>query len=205
MMEAILKKPVRKRPAPPEKKVSIEAYFKAEQKSIHKNEYHNGIIQLMAGGKLPHNRLAQKAANLIDNFVENNDLDFIVSNSDTKIRIEKYNRFVYPDAVVICEKPEFYQNRKDTIINPLLIVEVLSDSTKDFDRTTKYEYYRSVPSFKEYVLVHQENKHVSVYTKQLDNTWIVRDYDGEEATAILYAIESCPLPLKRLYRGLDVE
>ena len=204
-MEATLTKPVRKRPAPPEKKVSIEDYFKAEQKSIHKNEYHNGIIQPMAGGKLPHNRLAQKAASLIDNFVENNDLDFIVSNSDTKIRIEKYNRFVYPDAVVICEKPEFYQNRKDTITNPLLIVEVLSDSTKDFDRTTKYEYYRSVPSFKEYVLVHQENKHVSVYTKQPDNTWIVRDYEGEQATAILYAIESCPLPLKRLYRGLDIE
>ena len=204
-MEATLAKPVRKRLAPPEKKVSIEDYFKAEQKSIYKNEYHNGIIQPMAGGKLLHNRLAQKAASLIDNFVENNDLDFIVSNSDTKIRIEKYNRFVYPDAVVICEKPEFYQNRKDTITNPLLIVEVLSDSTKDFDRTTKYEYYRSIPSFKEYVLVHQENKHVSVYTKQPDNTWIVRDYEGEESTAILYAIESCPLPLKRLYRGLDVE
>ena len=77
--------------------------------------------------------------------------------------------------------------------------------SKDFDRTTKYEYYRSVPSFKEYVLVHQENKHVSVYTKQPDDTWIVRDYEGDEATAILYAIESCPLPLKRLYRGLDVE
>ncbi len=204
-MEVTLTKPVRRRLAPPEKKVSIEDYFRAEQKSIHKNEYHNGIIKPMAGGKLPHNRLAQKAANLIDSFVENNDFGFIVSNSDTKIRIEKYNRFVYPDAVVICEKPEFYQNRKDTITNPLLIVEVLSDSTKDFDRTTKYEYYRSIPSFKEYVLVHQENKHVSVYTKQLDNTWIVRDYDGDEATAILYAIESCPLPLKRLYRGLDIE
>ena len=204
-MEATLTKPVRKRPAPPEKKVSVEDYFKAEQKSIHKNEYHNGIIKPMAGGTFNHDNLAGKAITLLNIYFEENNFSYLVNGSDTKIRIEKYNRFVYPDAVVICEKPEFYQNRKDTITNPLLIVEVLSDSTKDFDRTTKYEYYRSVPSFKEYVLVHQENKHVSVYTKQPDNTWIVRDYEGDEATAILYAIKSCPLPLKRLYRGLDVE
>ena len=204
-MEATLTKPVRRKLEPPARKVSIEDYFRAEQKSIHKNEYHNGIIKPMAGGTFNHDNLAGKAITLLNIYFEENDFSYLVNGSDTKIRIEKYNKFVYPDAVVICEKPEFYQNRKDTITNPLLIVEVLSDSTKDFDRTTKYEYYRSVPSFKEYVLVHQENKHVSVYTKQLDNTWIVRDYEGEEATAILYAIESCPLPLKRLYRGLDVE
>ena len=139
-----------------------------------------------------------------DSFIENNELNLIVSNSDTKIRIERYNKFVYPDAVVICEKPEFYQNRKDIITNPLLIVEVLSYSTKDYDRTTKYEYYRTIPSFKEYVLVHQDSKHVSVYTKQADNTWLIRDYDGDNATAILYALHNCPLSLKRLYRGLEI-
>ena len=106
--------------------------------------------------------------------------------------------------MVVCEKPEFYQNRKDIITNPLLIVAVLSDSTNDYDRTTKYEYYRTIPSFKEYVLVHQDCKHVSVYTKQADNTWLIRDYDGDGATAILYALRDCPLPLKRLYRGLEI-
>lgn len=158
----------------------------------------------MAGGTFNHDNLAGKAVTLINLFLEENDLAYLVNGSDTKIRIEQYNKFVYPDAVVICEKPEFYQNRKDTITNPLLIVEVLSDSTKNYDRTLKYEYYRTIPSFKEYVLVHQDNKHVSVYTKQTDNTWIVRDYDGDGATAILYAIQECPLPLKRLYRGLEI-
>lgn len=200
----MLTKPTRRKGLLSGLKASIEDYFRAEEKSIHKHEYHNGIIKKMSGGLLPHNRLAQKTATLIDSFVESNELPFIVSNSDTKIRIEQYNKFVYPDAVVICEKPEFYQNRKDTIINPLLIVEVLSDSTGDFDRTTEYEYYRTIPSFKEYMLAHQDRKHVSVYTKQTDTTWIVRDYDGDEATAILYAIQECPLPLKRLYRGLEI-
>lgn len=188
----------------PPQKVSIEEYFRAEDKSIYKHEYHDGIIKKMAGGQLTHNRLAQKAANLIDSFLESNDVNLVVSNSDTKIRIEQYNKFVYPDAVVICEKPAFYQNRKDTITNPLVVVEVLSDSTKEYDRTLKYEYYRTIPSFKEYVLVHQDRKHVSVYTKQPDATWIVRDYDGDDATAILYAIQQCPLSLKRLYRGLEI-
>jgi Uma2 family endonuclease len=202
--ETMLTKPIRRKVLLPTQKVSIEDYFRLEDKSIYKHEYHNGSILKMAGGQLPHNRLAQKAAAIIDSFVESNELAFIVSNSDTKIRIEQYNKFVYPDAVVICEKPQFYQNRKDTITNPLLIVEVLSDSTKDYDRTIKYEYYRTIPSFKEYVLVHQDTKHVSVYTKQTDNTWIVRDYDGDDTTAILYAIQECPLPLKRLYRGLEI-
>lgn len=188
----------------PPQKVSIEEYFRAEDKSIYKHEYHDGIIKKMAGGQLTHNRLAQKAANLIDSFLESNDINLLVSNSDTKIRIEQYNKFVYPDAEVICEKPAFYQNRKDTITNPLVVVEVLSDSTKEYDRTLKYEYYRTIPSFKEYVLVHQDRKHVSVYTKQPDATWIVRDYDGDDATAILYAIQQCPLSLKRLYKGLEI-
>lgn len=200
----MLTKTSRRKALLPPQKVSIEEYFRAEDKSVYKHEYHDGIIKKMAGGQLTHNRLAQKAANLIDSFLESNDINLLVSNSDTKIRIEQYNKFVYPDAVVICEKPEFYQNRKDTITNPLVVVEVLSDSTKEYDRTLKYEYYRTIPSFKEYVLVHQDRKHVSVYTKQPDATWIVRDYDGDDATAILYAIQQCPLSLKRLYRGLEI-
>jgi Uma2 family endonuclease len=189
---------------PKASKATIEEYLKAEETSTQKHEFYNGIIRPMAGGQLLHNRLAQKAANIIDSFFEANDLDYIVSNSDTKIRIEKYNRFVYPDAVVICEKPIFYQNRQDTIVNPLLVVEVLSESTKDYDRGNKYEYYRGIASFKEYVLIHQDHKHVSVYSKQEDHTWIVRDYDGNDAVAVLYAIHSCLLPLKRLYRGLNM-
>ncbi len=200
----MLTKTSRRKALLPPQKVSIEEYFRAEEKSIYKHEYHDGIIKKMAGGQLIHNRLAQKTANLIDSFLESNDINLLVSNSDTKIRIEQYNKFVYPDAVVICEKPAFYQNRKDTITNPLVVVEVLSDSTKEYDRTLKYEYYRTIPSFKEYVLVHQDRKHVSVYTKQPDATWIVRDYDGDDATAILYAIQQCPLSLKRLYRGLEI-
>ncbi len=187
------------------RRVSIEAYFRTEEKALNKHEYHDGIVIPMAGGKLPHNRLATKAAKLMDNFVEDNNLDFIVSNSDTKIRIESYNKIVYPDAVVICEEEIFFEDREDTILNPLIIVEVLSDSTKSYDKTVKFEMYRTIPTFKEYVLIHQDKKHVSIYSKNADGTWLLRDYDGDEAVVILYALHNCPLPLNRLYRGLKLK
>lgn len=182
--------------------MSIEDYFRAEEKSLTKHEYHDGIVTPMAGAKLRHNRLAQKAASLMDRFIEEHDINYIVSNSDTKIRIETFNKIVYPDAVVICETPQYFNDREDTIINPLLIVEVLSTSSSRYDRTTKFELYRTVPSFKEYVLIYQDLRRVSVWTKQTDGAWLPKDYIGDEATAILHSIQECPLPLARLYKGL---
>jgi Uma2 family endonuclease len=200
-MAEILAVPIQKEVKQP-RRYTLEEYFKREEKAIHKHEYHNGIIVTMPGGKLPHNRIATKASKLMDNFVEDNELNYIVSNSDTKIRIEEYDKVLYPDAVVICEIPEYFEDRKDTVVNPLIIVEVLSRSTQNYDKTLKFEMYRSIPTFKEYVLIHQDKKKVSVYTKQTDNSWILKDYEGEEAVATLYALRNCPLPLKRLYKGL---
>jgi Uma2 family endonuclease len=186
------------------KTMSLEAYFQAEDVSLEKNEFHNGKVIKMAGGTYNHDSLSLKAGKLMDNFVEDNDLNYRVNSSEIKIRIEAYNKVVYADALVISEKPAFYNNRKDTITNPILIVEVLSDSTGEHDRTTKFEYYRTIPSFKEYVLIHQDKKHVSVYTQQEDDSWRLKDYETDDATAILYALQNCPIPLKRLYRGLEI-
>ena len=202
MAEAILDRPSKKKVTEP-RRVSIETYYELEEKSLTKNEYHNGIILKMAGGTLDHDSLTLKSGALLLFFVEDNNLNYRVNSSDLKIRIEDYDKIVYPDALVISGKAQFYNNRKDTITNPLVIVEVLSDSTKKFDKTTKFDMYRSLDSFKEYVLIHQDRKHVVVYSKQEDGSWILRDYKGDD-TAILYHLENCPLPLKRLYRGINL-
>ncbi len=186
------------------KMVSLDAYFRAEEKSLTKNEYHNGIILPMAGGKLKHNRLAQKTASLMDAFIDTENLDYIVSNSDTKIRIERFNKVVYPDAVVLCETPQYFNQREDTITNPTLVVEVLSVSTQGHDRTTKFELYRTLPSFREYVLIHQDRYHVVVWTKQDNGSWLPNDYIGIDAVAILHSLHSYPLSLSRLYRGIEI-
>jgi Uma2 family endonuclease len=184
--------------------ISLEKYFQAEEKALHKSEYHNGKIIKMAGGTVLHDNLGSRFVYILTDFVDNQDLNYIINSSETKIRIEAHNKVVYPDALVICEKPDYYDNRRDTITNPLLIVEVLSDSTADFDRTLKFDYYRSLESFKEYVLVHQDRQLVTVYSKQSDNTWLLRDYEGADVTAILYALHQCPVSLKRLYKNMGI-
>lgn len=184
------------------RRVSLDTYFRAEEKSVEKNEFHNGIILKMAGGTFNHDSLSMKTGALMSVFVDENDLNFNVNGSDLKIRIDEFDKIVYADALVVSDGPRYFNNRKDTITNPILIVEVISDSTQNYDRTTKFEMYRTLPSFKEYVLVHQNRKHVSVWTKQSDESWILKDYKGDDAVAILHHINDCPLSLKRLYRGL---
>ncbi len=186
----------------PSKRVTLEMYFQAEEKSLTKNEYHNGIIIPMAGAKLKHNRLAGRTLQQLENFVEAHDLPFIVSNSDTKIRIEAFNKVVYPDSVVLCDVPQYFNNRLDTILNPLVVIEVLSDSTDWNDRTTKFEMYRTLPSFQEYVLVYQDKLHVVVWTKQPNGTWILQDYLGTAAMATLHSLPGFQFSLERLYRKL---
>ena len=182
-----------------EKFFSVEAYYSFEEKSIHKNEYHNGKIIRMAGAKLKHNKLALQVGRLILDFVLKNKLNYQVSGSDTKIRIESLNKIVYPDAVVICSPTEFYKGREDTITNPIIVVEVLSLSTQNHDQTTKFEMYRTIESFKGYVLINQDVERVSVWTKQPDNKWILEDYNGVTATAIIAALNFCPISLEELY------
>ena len=203
MTEALIK-PKSRKTYEKSKVVSLETYFRLEELSLRKNEYHNGIIKRREWVSYSHNRLAQKIVTYLNIFIEENDLDFSSNNSDIKVWIENYDKVVYPDAVVVSEKPEFYKTRKDTIINPLLIVEVLSKSTADYDKGTKFEMYRSLPSFEEYVLVHQVQKQVTVYTKQADTSWVVRDYFDDENIAILHSLHQCPISLKRLYKGIEM-
>lgn len=184
--------------------IPLEKYFQDEETALHKSEYDNGKIIKMAGGTPLHDNLASIANTLINVFVENNDLAYIVNGSETKIRIEAYDKVVYPDALVIMEKPIYYKDRNDTIVNPLIVVEVLSKGTAQHDRTLKFDYYRSIETFKEYVLIDQNKKRMSIFTKQADATWILRDYEGEDAVAVLYALHECPISLKRLYRNMEI-
>jgi Uma2 family endonuclease len=203
-MSEVLLAPIRKEVKQP-RRYSLEEYFKREERALHKHEYHNGIITIMPGGTYNHDRLSILMAFELELFVRAKALNYSVNGSSLKIRIEDFDRIVYPDALVICDKPQYFEDRDDTIINPVIIVEVLSNSTKNYDKTDKFEMYRSIPTFKEYVLVHQDRMKISVFTKQDNATWVLTDYIGEDATAILYALHDCPLSLKQLYRGLELK
>ena len=123
----LLAKPTRLRVLPSARKVSVEDYLRAEEKSLCKHEYHNGIIKKIAGGTFNHDNLAGKIITLINVFLEENDLSYLVNGSDTKIRIEHFNKFVYPDAVVVCENRDYNGDGATKLLNHALPQRLCSD------------------------------------------------------------------------------
>ena len=175
-------------------------YLLLEERAKNKHEYYNGKIIKMPGGSFRHNQItANVIAVLINALYEKN---FAVSTSDTKIHIPQLESFVYPDAVVVFEKPQFYSGRTDVVLNPLLIVEVASRSTKKYDRTTKFEYYKTLPSFKEYVLVEQAQPWVIASYKIADRTWKDTEANALEDSIYLQSVD-CTIEIKRIYHGIE--
>ncbi|WP_428658072.1 Uma2 family endonuclease [Runella sp.] len=180
---------------------SIEEYFELEAQSLEKLEYYDGKITKISGVSYVHNRIATNVLTALN--IALIETMFEVSNSDTKIHIPSIESFVYPDAVVICEKPLFYQNRVDTILNPLLVVEVLSPSTEEYDRGEKFYLYRSLASFKEYVVVHQKHALVSAFFRLNEKDWRTDDVADLTETVHLQSID-VKLKLSNIYRGIDL-
>lgn len=135
-----------------------EDYLDAELRATEKHEYHNGKQTAMAGGDILHNLIKGELLMLLTQFIRQHNLPLIALDSDMKTWFADDNRFVYPDVTVVSLPPAFFtsetgQVRRDAITNPVLIVEVLSDETRQYDKFEKLERYCSLPSFREYLLV----------------------------------------------------
>ena len=150
---------------------TLEEYLLKEERSVSKNEFYNGQIIPMPGAKYIHNQIASNMVRFLGNLTENLDNTYCVLNSDQKIYIAAANTALYPDAIVIYEKPEFWQGRTDLITNPMVIVEVLSRSTRRYDQKDKFALYQLLPSFKEYITIEQHKPHVESWFRQDEETW----------------------------------
>ncbi len=187
-----------------EKLYTIEEYFELEERSAVKHEFHNGKLISMAGGTHLHNEIALKVAAALLQIVKTIPKKFKVYNSDMRIQIPEFQSFVYPDAVVVCEKPEFWEGRRDVIVNPLLVVEVASTSTQEYDRNLKFYKYRTLPSFKEYVLVSQDSHYITSMFREEEDLWRASDARGIEKSIQLYSI-GCKLDLATVYEDVEFE
>jgi len=185
----------------PEKIFSIEEYLSMEDKAIEKHEFFNGKIIKMPGAKPAHNIIATNILSELVFATQQKSKTYYVLNSDTKIYSPRFKSFLYPDAVLICEQIEMYPDSLTVITNPLLIVEVLSPSTEEYDRGDKFFAYKSIPSFKEYVLIAQSMPLVTASFKIGDRTWQDTEADGLEASIYLQSID-CTIDLKKIYRGI---
>ena len=153
-------------------------YLELEETVENKNEYIDGEIIPMAGASTNHNRIAgnlYSAANFA--FRKENYEAFI---SDVRLWIPKRRIYTYPDIMIVAGEAEYYNNRTDTIFNPQVIVEVLSKSTKGYDKEGKFEIYRTIESFQEYLLIDQTKIRVEQYSKTGKKQWVMREYDEED-------------------------
>ncbi len=171
---------------PKKRKYTPEEYLALEEKAEYKSEYEDGIIVAMAGGSLNH---AQITANIGRNLGNKMSEKCTALTTDVKVRVESYRKFYYPDVLVICGEPNFYQKRNDTIINPILVIEVLSDSTEAKDRGEKMLAYRTLESLQEYVLVSQDKAIVEQYVKNEEGNWLHKATIGLKSVVKFESIE----------------
>lgn len=180
---------------------TVEEYLELETLTEEKFEYHNGRIVNMAGGTRKHNILCNSIGTVIDNAIDENGKKCTVFNSDMKVKIEKHNKFLYPDASVICNDTDEVEDNSAILTNPILLIEVLSKSSKDYDRGAKFEYYRSIPSFQEYMIVYQTTPKVQTWYKEAEDLWRIGNTEDLDGTITLHFI-GITIALKNIYKRI---
>ncbi len=190
---------------PAERLYTLEEYLTLEETSAVKYEFHAGKRIEMPGGTFHHNAIGMNIGYALIQAIDAADKNCHVLSSDMKIFIPEARRALYPDVAVLCEAPAFYADRRDMLLNPLLIVEVLSESTEAYDRGEKFHAYATLPALREYVLVAQGKPMVEALYLQnpAENLWKRSVAEGLEATLTLYSI-GCTIALRDVYKRIEL-
>lgn len=173
-----------------------EEYLAIERKAEYKSEYFNGEMFAMTGASRKHNLIALNIAGEFRQQLKGKPCETYVN--DMRVRIPATGLYTYPDVVVVCDEPEFEDDFVDTLVNPTLLVEVLSESTESYGRCRKSGYYRTVQSLAEYLLVAQDEYKVEQYVKQPEGRWLLTDIRSPEGIVELTSVP-CTLALKEVY------
>ncbi|KOR30845.1 hypothetical protein TI05_13340 [Achromatium sp. WMS3] len=177
-------------------KVTAQEYLLTERASAIKHEFIDGEVFAMAGASKKHNQIASNLVRIIGNQILHKPCS--IYSSDMRVKIEKANKYAYPDIVITCENEDFEDKEEDTLLNPIIIIEILSDSTESYDRGNKFFYYRQIDSFIEYILVSQKKFHIEKYTRQTNNSWLYSEFNIIDAQFELSLI-SCTISLQEVY------
>ena len=180
----------------PKTKLTPEEYLEFERKSEEKHEYFDGEIFAMSGAKRNHNKITTNLGGLVWQHLKGKDCESY--SNDMRVFIPRTGLYTYHDLVVVCGEPKFQDDVFDTLLNPILLVEVLSDSTESYDRGKKFQHYRSVESLREYVLVSQDEARIEKYVKQGDGFWVLSEAAGLDAEIKFGSID-CVVALSEVY------
>lgn len=180
---------------------SPEEYLALEETAEYKSEYYRGEIFALAGTSINHNRIVNNVSSRLNQVFTKKNCEAFAT--DVKLWIEEKDLFTYPDIMIVCGKIEFYPGRDDTITNPLIIFEVLSESTKNYDRGEKFVFYRAIPSFKEYVLIDQSTMHVEHFYIGEQGKWVLTEYDNPDDILKLTKIDF-QISLREIYQRVEL-
>jgi Uma2 family endonuclease len=181
--------------------LTAEEYLEFERKVEYKSEYYLGEMFAMAGASYAHNLLV---SNILFRLRQGlGPRPCSVLPSDMRVRVSPTGLYTYPDVVVVCGEPQFPDEQKDALLNPSLLVEVLSPSTEAYDLGRKFEHYRSIESLGEYLVVATDRIHADLFTRQADGGWLLRSANRMEDSLDLQSV-GCRLTLADLYEKVEL-
>ncbi len=192
--------------AMPRKRYTEAEYLELEHDSDIKHEYHDGEILAMAGASREHLLIVTSSLLALGPQLRSRPCELYAN--DMRVQVVEAKRYFYPDLSVVCGEPEMLEGRTDTLLNPGLIIEVLSPSTANYDRVEKFRYYRQIPSLQDYVLIAQDRPHIECFSRNAaaadDDAWTYRDAYGLEASLAIPSI-GCTLALAEVYERITFE
>jgi Uma2 family endonuclease len=180
----------------PETFLTEEEYLAIERRAEFRSEFLDGEMFAMSGASRRHNRIVTNLVSSLDNQLRESPCN--VYSSDMRVKVPATGLYTYPDVVVTCGEEEFADEEYDVLLNPLVLIEVLSDSTEAYDRGKKFEHYQSVGSLSTYVLVSQNAARVERYVRQDGGAWLYTEAHESDATVEIEAVR-CELKLQDVY------
>ena len=188
--------------SPAIKPISAEEYLAMEETAEEKHEYYQGEIFVMPGATINHNTIVTNILVEIGQFLKGKPCR--VFPSDLKVHMDKNSLFTYPDISIVCGGLLTWNNRNDVITNPVVLIEVLSKSTENYDRGEKFKLYRDLPSLKAYILISSREYLVEKLTRQNEHTWTFTELKGMENHLRIESI-GLDIDLKEIYRDVDMQ
>ncbi|MGB0386737.1 MAG: Uma2 family endonuclease [Ardenticatenaceae bacterium] len=205
MSAQALKKTARPIPTPTRRRtrprLTPEEYLAMEREAAYKSEYWDGKMLAMAGASRSHNQIVSNL--VVELGIQLRTRSCSVYANDMRVRAPETITYTYPDVVVTCGEESFADESFDVLLNPIVIIEVLSKSTEAYDRGQKFQNYQQIPSLAAYLLVSQERYHVEMYVKQTDKLWLYSSASDPEEVITLAPI-NCKLSLKEIYAKVKI-
>lgn len=177
--------------------VSPEEYLAIERQALDKSEFFNGEIIPMAGATRNHNRITENLSILIGAFLEEAPCQSF--SSDMRVHLPATGLYAYPDILIVCGEPELLPDGFDNLLNPAVLIEVISEGTEDYDRGRKFLRYRSIPSFQEYVLIDSQQVAVEVWRKNDLGQWTLTEQSTEISSQFTIQTIGLTIPLAKAY------